>query len=157
MEYSIRELARLSGVTTRALRWYDQIGLLKPSRVAENGYRFYGTEEVDRLQDILYYRAMGVELAQIRQCLDHPAFDRLTALRGHLAKLEAEQARIEGLIASVKETIATIERKESMSDAQKFQAFKRRVVAVSYTHLSRPVKKTKKILKNLLTFAHILL
>ena len=59
MEYSIRELARLSGVTTRTLRWYDQIGLLKPSRVAENGYRFYGTEEVDRLQDILYYRAMG--------------------------------------------------------------------------------------------------
>ena len=142
MEYSIRELARLSGVTTRTLRWYDQIGLLKPSRVAENGYRFYGTEEVDRLQDILYYRAMGVELAQIRQCLDHPAFDRLTALRGHLAKLEAEQARIEGLIASVKETIATIERKESMSDAQKFQAFKRRVVEANERDYGKELRET---------------
>ena len=59
MEYSIQELSRLSGVTTRTLRWYDQIGLLKPSRVAESGYRYYGPAEVDRLQDILYYRASG--------------------------------------------------------------------------------------------------
>ena len=50
MEYSIQELSRLSGVTTRTLRWYDQIGLLKPSRVAESGYRYYGGAEVDRLQ-----------------------------------------------------------------------------------------------------------
>ena len=55
MEYSIQELSRLSGVTTRTLRWYDQIGLLKPSRVAESGYGYYGGAEVDRLQDILYY------------------------------------------------------------------------------------------------------
>ena len=88
MEYSIQELARLSGVTTRTLRWYDQIGLLKPGRVAENGYRRYGPAQVDRLQDILYYRALGVELAQIRACLDDPDFDRLSALRGHLARLE---------------------------------------------------------------------
>ena len=59
MEYSIRELANLSGVTPRTLRWYDQIGLLKPSRVAESGYRFYGPAEVNRLQDILFYRALG--------------------------------------------------------------------------------------------------
>ena len=57
MEYSIQELSRLSGVTTRTLRWYDEIGLLKPSRVAERGYRYYSGAEVDRLQDILYYRA----------------------------------------------------------------------------------------------------
>ena len=50
MEYSIRELSDLSGVTTRTLRWYDQIGLLKPGRVAESGYRYYGPAQVDRLQ-----------------------------------------------------------------------------------------------------------
>ena len=87
MEYSIQELAKLAGVTTRTLRWYDQIGLLKPGRVAESGYRYYGDAQVDRLQDILYYRALGVELAQIRECLDDPAFDRLAALRSHLAAL----------------------------------------------------------------------
>ena len=102
MEYSIQALSRLSGVTTRTLRWYDEIGLLKPSRVAESGYRYYGPAEVDRLQDILYYRALGVELARIKRCLDDPSFDRLAALRSHLTALEAERARLEGLIRSVR-------------------------------------------------------
>ncbi len=81
MEYTIQKLAELAGVTTRALRWYDQIGLLKPGRIGENGYRYYGGAEVDRLQDILYYRALGVELARIGAILDDPSFDRLDALR----------------------------------------------------------------------------
>ena len=129
MEYSIQELSRLSGVTTRTLRWYDQIGLLKPSRVAESGYRYYGRAEVDRLQDILYYRALGVELARIKECLDDPSFDRLAALKRHLAALEAERERLEKLIRSVKDTIAAEERNEIMSDEQKFEAFKQRTVA----------------------------
>ena len=110
MEYSIQALSRLSGVTTRTLRWYDEIGLLKPSRVAESGYRYYGPAEVDRLQDILYYRALGVELARIKRCLDDPSFDRLAALRSHLTALEAERARLEGLIRSVRQTIGAEER-----------------------------------------------
>lgn len=129
MEYSIQALSRLSGVTTRTLRWYDQIGLLKPSRVAESGYRYYGRAEVDRLQDILYYRALGVELAQIKECLYDPSFDRLAALRSHLAALEAERERLEKLIRSVKDTIGAEERNEIMSDEQKFEAFKQRAVA----------------------------
>ena len=67
MEYSIQELSRLSGVTTRALRWYDQIGLLKPSRVAESGYRYYGGAEVDRLQDILYYRDTNASKGKVKR------------------------------------------------------------------------------------------
>ncbi len=128
MEYSIHELSRLSGVTTRALRWYDQIGLLKPGRTAESGYRYYGPAEVDRLQDILYYRALGVELARIRECLDDPSFDRLAALRSHLTALETERARLEQLIRSVRDTIGAEERKEIMDDEKKFEAFKRRAV-----------------------------
>ena len=129
MEYSIQELSRLSGVTTRTLCWYDQIVLLKPSRVAESGYRYYGRAEVDRLQDILYYRALGVELARIKDCLDDPSFDRLAVQRNHLAALEAEQERLEQLIRSVKDTIGAEERNEIMSDEQKFEAFKQRAVA----------------------------
>ena len=128
MEYSIQALSRLSGVTTRTLRWYDSIGLLKPSRVADSGYRYYGPAEVDRLQDILYYRALGVELARIRECLDDPAFDRLTVLRSHLTKLSAERQRLDGIIQSLTETIAAEERNESMNDDAKFAAFKRRTV-----------------------------
>ena len=129
MEYSIQALAHLAGVTTRTLRWYDQIGLLKPSRVAESGYRYYGRAEVDRLQDIFYYRALGVELARIKECLDDPSFDRLAALRNHLTALEAEQERLEQLIRSVKDTIGAEERNEIMSDEQKFEAFKQRAIA----------------------------
>lgn len=129
MEYSIQEMARLSGVTTRTLRWYDQIGLLKPGRVAESGYRYYGPAQVDRLQDILYYRAMGMELGRIRDCLDDPAFDRLAALRSHLTQLQAQQARLEILIRSVEQTIASEERRSTMNDAEKFAALKQQAVA----------------------------
>lgn len=128
MEYSIRQLSRLAGVTTRTLRWYDSIGLLKPSRVAENGYRYYGPAEVDRLQDILYYRALGVELAQIKSCLDDPSFDRLKALKSHLTALMAERSRLDQLIRSVEDTIEAAERNEIMSDEKKFEVFKRKAV-----------------------------
>lgn len=127
MEYTIRQLADLSGVSTRTLRWYDELGLLCPAR-RENGYRVYGAGEVNRLQQILFYRALGVELARIKEALDDPSFHPLTALRGHLAALEAEKVRIQRLIDSVEETIRTQERNEIMSDKKKFEAFKRQIV-----------------------------
>lgn len=99
MEYSIRELSQLSGVTTRTLRWYDEIGLLKPAYVAESGYRYYREAEVDRLQDILYYR-----------------------------ELECRKLRLDQLIQSVKDTIYAEEKQEMMNDEQKFEAFKKRAV-----------------------------
>ena len=128
MEYTIRELAVLAGVSTRTLRWYDHIGLLHPCRIGENGYRYYSTREADRLQHILFYRALGVELAQIRSLLDDPSFDRKTALRGHLQALEAEQMRIAALIRTVRRTLQAEERNETMMDAEKFEAFKRNAV-----------------------------
>lgn len=128
MEYSIHELSCLSGVSTRTLRWYDEIGLLKPARVAPSGYRYYGPAQVDRLQDILFYRALGVELARIRECLDDPAFDRPAVLRQHLAALREKKAELETLIRSVEQTIDCEERKETMNDREKFAAFKRRMV-----------------------------
>lgn len=128
MEYSIHELSRLSGVSTRTLRWYDEIGLLKPGRVADSGYRYYGPAQVDRLQDILFYRTLGVELARIRECLDEPSFDRLAALRGHLEALQAQKERLEHLIQSVEQTIDCEERREAMNDEAKFAAFKQKAV-----------------------------
>ncbi len=97
MEYSIQECSQLAGVTTRTLRWYDKINLLKPSRTAESGYRYYGLAEVNRLQNLLFYYVLGVELAQIKECLDSLSFDRLTALRTHLTALESEQTWLKHL------------------------------------------------------------
>ena len=74
MEYSIQELSRLSGVTTRTLRWYDQIGLLKPSRVAESGYRYYGGAEGERLQGLPFCRAPGGGRAHAKEWQGDPSF-----------------------------------------------------------------------------------
>ena len=67
MEYTVKALAELAGVTPRTLRWYDRRGLLKPLRTTEAGYRIYGPEQVDRLQTILFYRELGLELKDIRK------------------------------------------------------------------------------------------
>lgn len=141
MEYSIHELSQLSGVTARTLRWYDKIGLLRPSRTAESGYRYYGSEEVTRLQDILFFRALGVELSQIRARLDAPDFDRLAALRTHLSALETEQARLERLIRSVQATINAEERSIIMRDEEKFEAFKAKLVADNEATYGKEVRE----------------
>ena len=69
MEYTIKQLSDLAGITPRTLRWYDSQGLLKPGRVTEAGYRLYGPAEVDRLQQILFYRALDLPLPEIRTLL----------------------------------------------------------------------------------------
>lgn len=141
MEYAIHQLADLAGVSTRTLRWYHKLGLLTPCRTAENGYRYYGAGEVDRLQQILFYRALGVELAQVKELLDDPAFDRLEALRGHLCALQQEEAHIQGLIKTVKETIFTAERKEIMKDSAKFEAFKRHAVEKNEAEYGKEIRE----------------
>lgn len=128
MEYSVQELAKLSGVTPRTLRWYDRIGLLKPSRTAESGYRYYGPQEVDRLQEILFCRELGMELKAIGTYLDQPDYDRAKALQTHLTALCRKKARLEAIIRCVEETIYAKENQITMKDKQKFEAFKRQLV-----------------------------
>lgn len=81
MEYTVQKLAQLAGVSTRTLRYYDEIGILKPARINSSGYRIYSQAEVDRLQQILLYRTLGVRLDIIKDILTAPSFDALTALK----------------------------------------------------------------------------
>ena len=141
MEYTIQKLAELAGVSTRTLRWYDELGLLPPLRVGENGYRIYGPDQVDRLQQILFYRALGVELRQIKDILDDPSFDRLTALRSHLRALEEKERELDTIIKSVRETIRAAERNEIMSDEAKFQAFKGKLVEENETRYGKEARE----------------
>lgn len=141
MEYSIHDLSKLSGVSTRTLRWYDEIDLLKPGRVADSGYRYYGPAQVDRLQAILTYRALGVELARIRDCLDAPSFDRLGLLRQHLAALRAQKDRLESVIGSVEQAIRQEERNEPMKDEAKFAALKEQAVAENEAAYGQEARK----------------
>ncbi|MCL2818446.1 MAG: MerR family transcriptional regulator, partial [Actinomycetia bacterium] len=87
MDYSISELAQLAGISTRALRHYDAIGLLPPAYATDAGYRKYTTDEVDRLQEILFYKELGMELGEIASLIGQAGYDRTEALQTHLAQL----------------------------------------------------------------------
>jgi len=104
MEASIHQVARLTATTSRTLRHYDAIGLLAPSRVGDNGYRWYDDAALVRLQRILLLRALGLGLPEIRRVLDHEQ-DETAALRQHLAWLRTEQHRLARQAASVERTI----------------------------------------------------
>ncbi len=124
MEYGIRELSKLAGVSTRTLRYYDEIGLLKPDRVTEGGYRCYGPEKVMLLQQILFYRQRGFELKTIQRILYEENFDMLTAMEEHLRALEARKHQTEALIRTVQQTIRHLKGEEAMNDKAKFRALK---------------------------------
>ncbi|CAM5216920.1 MerR family transcriptional regulator OS=Ureibacillus acetophenoni OX=614649 GN=SAMN05877842_11178 PE=4 SV=1 [Ureibacillus acetophenoni] len=106
MEYTISKLAKLANVSARTLRYYDEINLLKPTRINSSGYRIYGQNEVDRLQQILFFRELGVELETITSIMNNPEFDKTKALESHLYQLEQKKSRLEKLIETVEKTIA---------------------------------------------------
>lgn len=128
MEYSIKELSALAGVSARTLRYYDEIGLLKPLRVSEAGYRFYGENEVAILQQILFYKERGFELKKIEQIIYKKEFDIVNAMEEHLLELEKQKEHMELLIQTVKKTLKFMKGEGEMSDHEKFQAFKENVV-----------------------------
>ena len=82
-DYTVKQVAKLSGVSIRTLHHYDEIGLLKPARVGANGYRYYGRDELLRLQQILFHRELGFALDEIQKLLGAADFDRKAALRAH--------------------------------------------------------------------------
>ena len=128
MEYSIQKLAAISGVTTRTLRYYDQIGLLKPLRVSSAGYRIYGPVQVDLLQQILFYRELGFPLEEIRQIVSEPGYDRRKAMETHRQALLARRQQLDILIDNLTKTIEREEGKREMSDKEKFAGFKKQMV-----------------------------
>ena len=128
MEYSIRELAEISGVSSRTLRYYDSIGLLTPARVSDAGYRFYGEKEMLLLQQIFFYRERGFSLEEIQQILYQKDFDLEKALQEHLRELEKRQNEIADMIKNVKCTIASMKGEWEMSEKERFDGFKQRIV-----------------------------
>jgi len=129
MEYSINKLSSMSGVTTRTLRYYDEIGLLTPARVADSGYRIYAPEQVDTLQQILFYKALGFALDEIKLLLSAPDFDRMQAFENHLQALHQRRKQINQLIANVQKSITTMKGETTMLDAEKFEGFKQKLLA----------------------------
>lgn len=128
MEYTVQKLAKLTGVTSRTLRYYDEIGILKPARINSSGYRIYGQAEVDKLQQILFYRELDVDLESIKKIVNSPSFDDIKALKEHREKLLTKRDQLDLLIASVNKTLAVREGRMTMSDKEKFEAFKQKLI-----------------------------
>lgn len=108
MRYSISKAARLVGVSVRTLRYYDEIGLLKPSEITPAGYRFYDDAAMAALQQILFYRELDVPLGQIAQILSAPENDRTEALQKHRTLLLMRRDRLNDMLRLVDETIGGI-------------------------------------------------
>ena len=101
----ISEVAKLSGVTVRTLHYYDEIGLLKPSKTTEAGYRMYSIEDLEKLQQILFFRELDFPLNEIKEIMVNPKYDKIETLNKHKELLIEKRKRIDGLVTLIDKTI----------------------------------------------------
>jgi len=141
LEYTVQKLGQLAGISTRTLRYYDEIGLLKPTRINSSGYRIYGSAEVDRLQQILFYRELGVNLASIKEIITSSTFDGATALKEHRNKLLEKREQLDMLITNVDKSIQLTERSITMADKEKFEGFKQKIVDNNEDKYGKEIRK----------------
>jgi DNA-binding transcriptional MerR regulator/quercetin dioxygenase-like cupin family protein len=123
MAYTVKQVARMSGVSVRTLHFYDETGLLKPARHSANGYRFYEEPQLLILQQILFYRELGFELKQIKGILSRADFEKVAALQSHRKVLEKNLARTRGLIETIDKTIRHLKGTKRMKSEELFQGF----------------------------------
>ncbi|MCL2136994.1 MAG: MerR family transcriptional regulator [Coriobacteriia bacterium] len=126
--YTIKELSNMAGVSTRAIRWYEQQGLIKPQRLT-NGYRVYSPIDVDRLQQVLYFRELGLGLKEINQIMNEAGYDPLAALEQQLTALKQRHHQTSLLILNLEKTIELKRHGIEMNDDEKFEALKQQSLA----------------------------
>ncbi|MBI4658553.1 MAG: MerR family transcriptional regulator [Verrucomicrobia bacterium] len=123
MAYTVKQVAEMSGVSVRALHFYDEVGLLKPAYHAANGYRLYEEPQLLTLQQILFYRELGFELKQIRSMLSQPDFDKIAALESHRKVLRKNLAHTRKLIETIDKTIQHLKGTKRMKSQELFEGF----------------------------------
>src|SRR4029453_2200639 len=122
MAYTVKRIAEIAGVSVRTLHHYDEIGLLKPSSHSAAGYRLYEEKDLERLQQVLFFKEPGFDLKEIKRILSDPAFDRRKALGEHRKLLLERQERFGRLIQSVDRTLVAMQRGIPMN-AKMFDGF----------------------------------
>jgi DNA-binding transcriptional MerR regulator len=123
MDYTIKKLAALAGVSVRTLHYYDEIGLLKPRAYGLNGYRWYGEEEAAKLQQIMFFRELGFGLAEIKGIMSRPGFNMLEALESHRKLLSLKVERLGDLLLTVEKTIRKLKGEKEMSIKGYYEGF----------------------------------
>lgn len=118
--YTIKQVSQIAGVTPRTLRHYDSIGLFKPTRIGENGYRYYSEDSLLQLQQILLYRELGMPLDEIKKITGRSDFDVMNALEGHKSDLLKRIEQVRKLVKTVEHTISHLRGEREMNSEQLF-------------------------------------
>jgi len=122
--YTVSQVAKMAGVSVRALHHYDQIGLLKPSARTGAGYRLYGEPELLRLQQILFFKELDMPLNEVRQILDDPGFDQVAALEHHRQLLHRRMERLKRLLKTIDRTIDKLTEDDmTLTDEELYEGF----------------------------------
>ncbi len=119
-EYTVKNLAEIAGITVRTLHHYDKIGLLKPHHKSSSGYRIYTENELDKLQQILFFRELEFSLDEVKEILESPDYDRVEALEMHKKLLTKEKLRIEALIQTLNRCVEDEKGGKQMKSNEKF-------------------------------------
>ncbi len=123
MSYTIKKLAIIAGISVRTLHHYDKVGLLKPSRVENNGYRYYEERELLKLQQILFFRELDFSLEEIKQILSSQSFDMRETLRDQKKLIELKKNRLSKLVKTIDKTIKKINKEITMDDKELYGNF----------------------------------
>lgn len=122
--YTVKQVSELTKVTVRTLHYYDEIDLFKPTQIGTNGYRYYDDAALLRLQQILFYRELGLELMAIKDILDRPDFDLVSALQSHRKTLEKKADHLHTLLNTIDDTIRHVTGEDTtMSKKRLFKGF----------------------------------
>ncbi|MEC2077386.1 MerR family transcriptional regulator [Metabacillus fastidiosus] len=119
----VKEVADLVGISVRTLHHYDEIELLIPEKTTEAGYRLYSDDNLETLQQILFFRELGFPLKEIKQIIKNPSFDKKEALELHRSMLLEKRSRLDQMIVTVEKTIQHMKGEIQMSNKEKFEGF----------------------------------
>lgn len=138
MTYTVKTLAKLSGISIRTLRFYDEIGLLKPAYYGDNNYRYYEEEQLLMLQQILFYRELGFALNDTKRIISSDDFNKIDALVSHKQVLAQNLDRANKMIKTIDRTIAHLRGKITMRDEDLFVGFAHKFAFDSYVTAFEP-------------------
>ena len=137
---TVKDVSEIAGVSIRTLRYYDDIGLLKPTELTEAGYRLYNDKALEKLQEIMFYRELEIPLSDIKIILENPFYDKKQALLTQKALLEQKRNRLNGIIELISDVVKGV-------NTMSFEAFSKEeieaIVEHTLTHMSPEGKESQ--------------
>ena len=137
---TVKDVSEIAGVSIRTLRYYDDIGLLKPTELTEAGYRLYNDKALEKLQEIMFYRELEIPLSEIKTILENPFYDKKQALLTQKALLEQKRNRLNGIIELISDVVKGV-------NTMSFEAFSKEeieaIVEHTLTHMSPEGKESQ--------------